>query len=225
MVAQATVVAARLRTMPCEVVYGPNVCPAASTVMVPSFVKRTTASLVWASSMSLSPRTGAAGGAPVGRSVTSMACGFEPMVGVDVGDGELVVSVAVEGAVAGGSCPSELVPLVANIAVGTITAIAAATPRPVASWRRRRIEVALPRTSSNASGVADRFSARWLQRAAEFVLQVVVGVAHRSSSGVAGFRWAGVRSRSAASARLVWDFTVPTEMPRTSAVSASDSCS
>ena len=149
-----------------------------------------------------------------------MACGFEPMVGVDVGDGEFV-SVAVDGWVAGGSCPSELVPLVANIAVGTITAIAAATPRPVASRRRRRIEVALPRTSSNASGVADRFSACWLQGAA----QLVVEVAHRSSSGVAGFRWAGVRSRSAARARLVWDFTVPTEMPRTSAVSASDSCS
>ena len=43
--------------------------------------------------------------------------------------------------------------------------------------------------------------------------------AHRSSSR--GFSVAGVRSRSAASARLVWDFTVPTEMPRTSAVSAS----
>ena len=40
---------------------------------------------------------------------------------------------------------------------------------------------------------------------------------HRSSSGV--------RSRSAASARLVWDFTVPTEIPSRSAVSASDSCS
>ena len=151
-----------------------------------------------------------------------MACGFEPMVGVDVGDGELV-SVAVDGWVAGGSCPSELVPLVANIAVGTITAIAAATPRPVASWRRRRIEVALPRTSSNASGVRQPgSSACWLRVRA----QVVVEVAHRSSSsGVAGFRWAGVRSRSAARARLVWDFTVPTETPRTSAVSASDSCS
>ena len=223
MVAQATAVAAGLRTMPCEVVYGPNVCPAASTVMVPSFVQRTTASLVWASAMSLSPRTGAAGGAPVGRSVTSMACGFEPMVGVDVGDGDgEVVSVAVEGAVAGGSCPSELVPLVANIAVGTITATAAATPSPVASRRRRRIEVALPRTSSNASGPAGRLSACWRRVRRQLVVEVAH---HSSSSGVPGFRWAGVRSRSAASARLVWDFTVPTETPRTSAVSASDSCS
>ena len=75
------------------------------------------------------------------------------MVGVDVGDGG--VRVGRRGRLGGGrQLPSELVPLVANIAVGTITAIAAATPRPVASRRRRRIEVALPRTSSNASGAA-----------------------------------------------------------------------
>jgi len=53
----------------------------------------------------------------------------------------------------------------------------------------------------------------------------VLEVVHRSSSRSAGLRWAGVRSRSVARARLVWDFTVPTEMPSTSAVSASLSSS
>ena len=162
--------------------------------------------------------SGTAGGAPVGRSLTSSACGSEPIVGVDVGEG-VFVSVTVGGAVAG--CGEESLPWVANIAVGTITAIAAATPRPLASRRRRRIEVALPRTSSNASGAPCTPSAC----SAQGPVQLVVEVAHRSSSGAAGLRWAGVRSRSVARARLVWDFTVPTEMPRTSAVSASDSCS
>ena len=162
--------------------------------------------------------SGTAGGAPVGRPVTSSACGSEPMTGVEVGDG-VFVSVTVGRAVAG--CGEESLPLVANIAVGTITAIAAATPRPLASRRRRRIEVALPRTSSNASGAPCTPSA--CSRRVRF--SCVVEVVHRSSSRSAGLRWAGVRSRSVARARLVWDFTVPTEMPRTSAVSASDSCS
>ncbi len=48
-----------------------------------------------------------------------------------------------------------------------------------------------------------------------------VVVAHRSSSR----RLWGARSRRAARARLVWDFTVPTETPSTSATSASDSSS
>ena len=99
-----------------------------------------------------------AGGAPVGRPLTSSACGSAPIIGVDVGDG-VFVSVTVGSAVAG--CGEESLPWVANIAVGTITAIAAATPRPLASRRRRRIEVALPRTSSNASGAPCTPSACW----------------------------------------------------------------
>ena len=43
--------------------------------------------------------------------------------------------------------------------------------------------------------------------------------------GRSGRRCSGCRARRAASARLAWDFTVPTEMPSTSAVSASVSCS
>ena len=49
-------------------------------------------------------------------------------------------------------------------------------------------------------------------------------VAHRSSWGLAGAS-EPARVRSAARARLVWDFTVPTETPRTAAVSASLSSS
>ena len=50
-------------------------------------------------------------------------------------------------------------------------------------------------------------------------------LAHRSSSPSPGRNVAGVRSRSEAIARAVCDLTVPTEMPSTSAVSASVSCS
>ena len=51
---------------------------------------------------------------------------------------------------------------------------------------------------------------------------------HRLSSSESSWRgskdW-GARARSAASARLACDFTVPTEQPRASAISASLSCS
>ncbi len=50
-------------------------------------------------------------------------------------------------------------------------------------------------------------------------------LAHRSSSPSPGRNVAGVRSRSEAIARAFCDLTVPTEMPSTSAVSASVSCS
>ena len=52
-------------------------------------------------------------------------------------------------------------------------------------------------------------------------------VVHRFSSpkGSRGSSDLGARERRAASARLAWDLTVPTEMPRASAVSASDSSS
>ena len=50
--------------------------------------------------------------------------------------------------------------------------------------------------------------------------------AHRASSPDSwGLRECGARARSAASARLACDFTVPTEIPSTSAISASLSCS
>ena len=50
--------------------------------------------------------------------------------------------------------------------------------------------------------------------------------AHRASSPDSwGLRECGARARSAASARLACDLTVPTEMPSTSAISASLSCS
>ena len=52
--------------------------------------------------------------------------------------------------------------------------------------------------------------------------QVLLVVAHRSSSrsfASTGLSW--TRDRRAARARLAWDFTVPTEMPSTCAVSAS----
>ena len=74
-------------------------------------------------------------------------------------------------------------------------------------------------------GQADRCAVHVLgplaQAAGETVL--VVG-AHRSSSRavprlIPGWSW--TRDRIAASARLAWDLTVPTEMPSTSAVSAS----
>ena len=54
--------------------------------------------------------------------------------------------------------------------------------------------------------------------------QVLV-VAHRSSSRRSvwrGSRLRGARSRRPASARLAWDFTVPVEIPMTSAISASE---
>ncbi len=53
---------------------------------------------------------------------------------------------------------------------------------------------------------------------------LVVG-AHRSSSPAVSRLspgWSWTRDRIAASARLAWDLTVPTEMPRASAVSASE---
>ena len=51
---------------------------------------------------------------------------------------------------------------------------------------------------------------------------VPVVTAHRSSSrSFASIGWVCTRSRIAASARLAWDFTVPAEMPRISATSAS----
>ena len=54
--------------------------------------------------------------------------------------------------------------------------------------------------------------------------EVVLG-AHRSSSRSPIVWSSATRSRRVASARLVWDFTVPTAMPSTSAVSASVSSS
>ena len=50
---------------------------------------------------------------------------------------------------------------------------------------------------------------------------VLVVVAHRSSSRGESSGWSWTRDRIAARARLACDLTVPTEMPRTAAVSAS----
>ncbi len=140
-----------------------------------------------------------------------------PITGVDVGVGS-AESVTTVGCVTGRG-PSLVVPLVASIAVGTITAMAAATPRPeaIAAPAADRGRLAAD-VVEGEGGSAHRVGA-----AAQRLAQLVVEVVHRSSSW--GFRWAGVRSRSAARARLVWDFTVPTETPRASAVSASDSSS
>ena len=50
-------------------------------------------------------------------------------------------------------------------------------------------------------------------------------LAHRASPVSWGLRERGARARSAARARLAWDLTVPGEMPSSSAISASLSCS
>ena len=70
-----------------------------------------------------------------------------------------------------------------------------------------------------------------VERAAQRPLVVVEVAGHRCSSPESlclselGSSDRGARARRAASARLAWDFTVPTEMPSTSAVSASLSSS
>ena len=104
---------------------------------------------------------------------------------------------------------------------GTSRASAAAMPTPAAAVRRRWIVRARVRTSASESGAASRLSAPTVQR----LVQQVLGRSrvHRSSSRAV--RDWGARARSPARARLAWDFTVPTEMPRTSAISASLSCS
>ena len=111
----------------------------------------------------------------------------------------------------------------ARAAVGTIRAIAATAPPTAVAARRRRIERALRCTSASA----ERGAVHRVRVVAQLATQVggQVVVVHRSSSGPRGSRLWGVRVRSAASARLVWDFTVPTEMPSAAAVSASVSSS
>ncbi len=68
---------------------------------------------------------------------------------------------------------------------------------------------------------ADRVATDPVRLVVQGPSQLFLGV-HRSSSRPPGFRSCGARSRRVASARLAWDFTVPTEMPSASAVSASD---
>ena len=86
---------------------------------------------------------------------------------------------------------------------GSSAPSAARRPAPARSraWRR--------------SGRAAHGPGRWSGRRRSSVLL--------GSAGVEALRACG--SRSAASARLVWDFTVPTEIPRAAAVSASLSSS
>ena len=158
-VGQATAVSAALTASPCELGYGPNVRPPASTTTPAAWWLTVASSVVTRADTWFPSRISTAGGAPVGRSVTPSACGSAPIVGVELGVGSAVSVTTVGGWVAGNG-PSLLLPLLAINAVGTITATAAATARPEATRRRRRIEVALPRTSSKASGVADRCSAR-----------------------------------------------------------------
>ena len=101
---------------------------------------------------------------------------------------------------------------------------AAATPTPTAIRRRtadRRgpaLDVAQPeRGRVHAVDLA-------VQLAAEQLFELVVGCSSLLLAG-AGVQVWGARARRVASARLAWDFTVPTEMPSTSAVSASVSSS
>ena len=129
-VAQATAVPASLRARPDVLGYGPKVWPPASTT-TPADVPRTRASPVRASASSPLVTSGIAGGAPVGRSrdVECVRVGAHHRGGrrsrrLAVGVDSRGVWVATSGG------PSAFVPLVANIAVGTISATAAATPRP-----------------------------------------------------------------------------------------------
>ena len=110
------------------------------------------------------------------------------------------------------------------------TTATTATAAAIAGRRRRAAAAAdagaaRPRTSSRVSGA----SYRRVHAAVQLPAAALLGrwwswCAHRSSSR--GFEVErGCAARSAASARLAWDFTVPTEMPSTSAVSASLSSS
>ena len=122
-------------------------------------------------------------------------------------------------------------PSPARIAVGTRIAAAAATPTPATIRRLRRSRRARPWTSPRVSGASVIESTRVVQGATQVAALVVVAhravvrAAHRSSSPCRGFSDWGARLRRAASARLAWDFTVPTEQPSSSAVSASLSSS
>ena len=70
--------------------------------------------------------------------------------------------------------------------------------------------------------VLDRVDAA-VQGVVDLVLER--SVVHDASPVSRGLSERGARERSPARARLAWDFTVPTEMPSTSAISASLSCS
>ena len=113
----------------------------------------------------------------------------------------------------------------ANTTIGTITAAAARAPPATASRRVRRIRPGLALHLVEGQRRLVEVADALVELATHLGLPGVGVVVHRSSSLWLGCSSAGTRSRSAASARLHWDLTVPTEMPSTSAVSVSDSCS
>ena len=107
---------------------------------------------------------------------------------------------------------------------GTATATAAATASPAATRRRRRMPCARPRTAARSIGWSSPTSrARSWSALLSRSFSWSLIAPPPGASGELGWSW--TRDRSAASARLAWDFTVPTEMPSTSAVSASLSSS
>ena len=154
-----------------------------------------------------------AGTSPSG---TSSVSGNVPS-GFGVGSTASVGEGAGDGRLAPGS--SRLSPM------GTMTARTAAAAMPVVSGGTAASDGAgLALDEVQGQGCAVPVVDLGVELAGQLGGQAAVGgVVHRSSSR--GFSVWGARSRRVASARLAWDFTVPTEMPRVSAVSASESSS
>ena len=127
------------------------------------------------------------------------------------------------GSVAGGTSLRGVGPTM-PAPTGMAIARTAATAAPATAARRRWIRRARVRTSVTVNGAALQGVGGPVQRVVHLVLEG--SGAHRASSPDSwGLRECGARARSAASARLACDLTVPTEIPSTSAISASLSCS
>ena len=134
------------------------------------------------------------------------------------------VGVSVTEGVGWSAGPAERCSVVASVtesAVGTATASTTAATVPATALRRRWILRARVRTSSRPSGWPPTSCGAVAQLARQQVLLVESFIVPPPRPGRAVGCVCDALPQRRASARLAWDFTVPTEMPRMSATSAS----